>query len=100
MLTPKHMKIVDGLLWNVTKNVADEEGRVNKLKFKKFQEPAMALHHLPGQCWLCLLVMVVVMGCSVICNAIVVSGAATIIVIDDGHVVNYAGCRHWKWCWW
>jgi len=30
------MKIVDGLLWKVTESAADEEARVNKLKFKKF----------------------------------------------------------------
>ena len=36
VLTPKRMKIVDGLLWKVAENAAEEEDKVNKLKFKKF----------------------------------------------------------------
>jgi hypothetical protein len=38
------MKIVDGLLWKVAESAADEEARVNKLKFKKFRKPTTASH--------------------------------------------------------
>jgi hypothetical protein len=38
-LTPKRMKIVDGLLWKVAENAAEEEKKAVKLRFKKNRKP-------------------------------------------------------------
>jgi len=43
-LTPKHMKIVDGLLWKVAESAAEEEERASKLKFKKNKKHTSTPH--------------------------------------------------------
>jgi hypothetical protein len=43
-LTPKRMKIVDGLLWKVAESAAEEEDRFNKLKFKKHRKLTSTSH--------------------------------------------------------
>ena len=43
-LTPKHMKIIDGLLWKVAESVAEEEEKAIRLKFKKYKKHTSASH--------------------------------------------------------
>lgn len=43
-LTPKRMKIVDGLLWKVAESAAEEEERAIKLRFKKHKKHTSNSH--------------------------------------------------------
>ena len=43
-LTPKRMKIVDGLLWKVAESAAEEEERAIKLRFKKYKKHTSNSH--------------------------------------------------------
>ena len=44
VLSPKHMKIIDGLLWKVAESMAEEEGKAIRLKFKKYKKHIGASH--------------------------------------------------------